>query len=92
MYKFIRNATIEDFKRGYIWDCKKAEYICLICGEYIGENNDSINTHTANHGTPIEWLLMLEKKYTGLTEIQKEFLKMISNRYSDREISMKLVC
>ncbi|KZL90500.1 hypothetical protein [Clostridium magnum] len=42
MDEFIRNATIEDFKRGYVWDSKKAEFICLICGEYIGQNDDSV--------------------------------------------------
>jgi len=92
MDEFIRNATIEDFKRGYVWDGKKAEFICLICGEYIGGNDDSINTHTARHGTPMERLLMLDKKYTGLTEIQKEFLDMVSNKYSDKEIAMRLAC
>lgn len=92
MDEFIRNATIEDFKRGYVWDGKKAEFICLVCGEYIGENEDSINIHTTNHGNPIERLLMLDKKYTGLTEIQKEFLDMVSNKYSDKEIAMKLAC
>ncbi|MBU3092881.1 DUF2087 domain-containing protein [Clostridium sp. CF011] len=92
MNEFIRSATIEDFKRSYVWDGKKAEFICLICGKYIGENDESVNIHTANHGTPIEMLLMLDKKYTGLTEIQKEFLDMVSNKYSDKEIAMKLAC
>lgn len=90
MDDFIRNATIEDFKRGYVWDGKKAEFICLVCGEYIGENDVSI--HTTNHGNAIERLLMLDKKYTGLTEIQKEFLDMVSNKHSDKEIAMKLAC
>ena len=92
MDEFVRNATIEDYKRGYVWECKKAEFICLICGEYIGKNDDSVNIHTANHGTPIERLLMLDKKYTGLTEIQKEFLDMVSNKYSDKEMAMNLAC
>lgn len=92
MEEFIRNATIDDFKRGYVWDSKKAEFICLMCGEYISENDRNVNIHVANHGTPIERLLMLDKKYTGLTEIQKEFLDMVSNKYSDKEIAMKLGC
>lgn len=90
MNEFIRSATIGDFKRGYVWDSKKEEFVCLICGEYIGENDDNISTHTANHGTPIERLLLLNKKYTGLTEIQKELLEMISNKYGNSEIAMKL--
>ncbi|MCT8975125.1 DUF2087 domain-containing protein [Clostridium sp. CX1] len=92
MDEFIRNTTIEDFKRGYVRDGKKAEFICLVCGEYIGENEDSVNIHTTNHENPIERLLMLDKKYTELTEIQKEFLDRVSNKYSDKEIAMKLAC
>lgn len=37
MKELIRDATIDDFKRGYIWDSKKAEFICLICGKYTGK-------------------------------------------------------
>ncbi|MCM0648929.1 DUF2087 domain-containing protein [Clostridium swellfunianum] len=92
MDEFIRNATIEDFKRGYVWDSKKAEFNCLICREYIGENDDSAKRHSTYHGTPIQRMLMLDKKYTGLTEIQKEFLEMVSNKYNDKEIAMKLAC
>ncbi|WP_243428113.1 DUF2087 domain-containing protein [Clostridium rhizosphaerae] len=92
MNEFIRNASIEDFKRGYVWDGQKAEFICLICGIYIGENDDSVNIHMAEHGTPIERLLTLDKKHTGLTEIQKEFLYMVSNKYNDKEIAAKLAC
>jgi DNA-binding CsgD family transcriptional regulator len=92
MEEFIRNATIEDFKRGYVWDGKKAEFLCLVCGKYISKDEDSVNIHITNHGTPIERLMMLDKKYTGLTEIQKEFLDMVSNKYSDKEIAIKLGC
>ena len=92
MKEFIRNASIEDFKGGYLWDNKKADFICLICGKSIGENNDIINEHMSSHGTPIERLLTLDKKYTGLTEIQKEFLDMISSNFSDKEIALNLAC
>lgn len=92
MKELIREATIDDFKRGYIWDSKKAEFVCLICGKYVGKNSNGINAHTANHGSPIERLLMLDKKYTGLTEIQKELLEMVSSKYSNKEIAIKLGC
>lgn len=90
MKELIRNANIEDFKRGYLWDNEKGEFICLICKESIGENIDIINDHMLAHGTPIERLLMLDKKYTGLTEIQKELLDMLSNKCSDKEIANNL--
>lgn len=92
MEEVIRNASIDDFKRGYIWNSKEGKFVCLICGECIYEKDDGINAHVVKHGNPIERLLLLEKKYTGLTEIQKEFLAMISNKYTDKEISIKLDC
>ncbi|NOW32865.1 DUF2087 domain-containing protein [Clostridium beijerinckii] len=92
MKELIRDATIDDFKRGYIWDSKKAEFICLICGKHTGKNSNDISTHTAEHGSPMDRILMLDKKYTGLTEIQKELLEMVSNKYSNKEIGIKLGC
>ncbi|QGU95953.1 DUF2087 domain-containing protein [Clostridium bovifaecis] len=92
MEELVRNANIEDFKRGYIWNNKEAQFVCLICGEEIGDKDDSINAHITTHGNPIERLLLLDKKYTGLTEIQKELLAMISNKYSNKEIASKLAC
>jgi hypothetical protein len=92
MEELIRNATIEDLKRGYIWSIKDAQFVCLICGEKIGESDSDVNIHIVKHGNSIERLLLLDKKYTGLTEIQKEFLTMSSNRYSDKEIASKLTC
>ena len=92
MKEFIRDATINDFKRGYMWDSKKAEFVCFTCGKHVGKNSNSINAHTAKHGTPIDILLMLDKKYTGLTEIQKELLEMVLNKYSNNEISIRLGC
>ena len=92
MKEFVRNASIDDFKRGYVWNSKNGEFICLICGNSIGSSDGSVNSHIIEHGNPIERLLSLEKKYTGLTDIQKELIQMISNKYSDKEISVKLAC
>lgn len=92
MEELIRNAGKEDFKRGYVWNCKNAQFICLICGQNIGDNDTHASAHIIKHGSSIERLLLLDKKYTGLTEIQKEFLTMISNKYTDKEIASKLAC
>jgi hypothetical protein len=92
MNELIRNATIDDFKRGYIWNSKQAKFICLICDNEIGDNDTDANIHIINHGTPIKRMLSLDKKYTGLTELQKELLTMISNKYSDKEIASRLAC
>lgn len=90
--EIIRNETIEDFKRGYLWDNKKGEFICLICRKNIGINTDIINDHRLTHGSPVERLLMLDKKHTGLTEIKKELLDMLSSKCSDKEIASNLAC
>ncbi|MEG0774208.1 DUF2087 domain-containing protein [Clostridium sp.] len=92
MEELIRNAAIDDFKRGYIWDSKKPGFLCLICGNSFSEKEEDIRSHVSEHGTPIERLLLLDKKYTGLTEIQKEFLDMVSKQYNDKEIAVKLGC
>ena len=92
MEEIIRNANINDFKRGYIWDSKKAGFLCLICGNCFSENEEIISKHVAAHGTPMERLLLLDKKYTGLTEIQKEYLDMVSKQYNDKEIALNLGC
>ncbi|GAA0108889.1 MULTISPECIES: DUF2087 domain-containing protein [Clostridium] len=44
------------------------------------------------HGSSVERLLMLDKNYTGLTEIQKELLDMLSSKCSDKEIARNLAC
>lgn len=92
MDELIRNATIDDFKRGYVWSSKDTKFVCLICGKHTCENDNEINIHISNHGNSIERLLLLDKKYTGLTEIQKEFLTMISNKNSDKEMAERLLC
>lgn len=92
MKELIRNATIEDFKRGYIWNNDKGEFRCLICQKVIGKDNIIINNHMSMHGTPIERLLMLDKKYTGLTEVEMGIIQIYNkvNGYSFVDISSNL--
>jgi Uncharacterized protein conserved in bacteria len=92
MNEFVRNASIDDFKRGYVWNSKIAQFKCLICGKDIGCSDEKAATHMLEHGNPVERLLSLEKKYTGLTDMQKELIQMISNKFSDKEIAIKLAC
>lgn len=89
MKELIRNASLDDFKRGFIWDSKKGVFICLTCGANITENEEK---HVMTHGNSIERLLMLEKKFIGLTDVQKEFIAMISNGYDDKKIGETLGC
>lgn len=92
MDELIRNATIDDLKRGYIWSSKDGNFICLFCSKDISNNGDYADKHVKEHGEALERLLLLDKKYNGLTEIQKELLSMISNKYSNKEIAINLGC
>ncbi|RKD30056.1 DUF2087 domain-containing protein [Thermohalobacter berrensis] len=93
------NATVEEIKQGYVYDIKKEKYICLICGKSFTEgiiykNNDTlcearmaIKMHISKeHGPVFNYLINMNKKYTGLTEIQKELLDYFYKGLSDKEI------
>lgn len=90
MDELIRNASIDDLKRGYIWDSKSGNFICLSCKVNLSNNGEEAEKHVHSHGKDLERLLLLDKKYNGLTEIQKEFLSMVSNRQNNKEIALNL--
>lgn len=92
MDELIRNATIDDLKRGYVWSSKDGTFICLFCSKNISNNGDYADNHVKEHGESLERLLLLDKKYNGLTDIQKELLLMVSSKYSNKEIAMNLGC
>lgn len=91
-------ASVEEIKNGYVK--KDGCFICLICGEsfedgVIYKENENllearkavINHITAKHGSSFEYLMGLNKKYTGLSDIQREYLLHAFRQYSDREIA-----
>lgn len=92
MDELIRNATIDDLKRGYTWNSNEGQFICLFCQNTISNNGDEADRHVREHGSSLERLISLDKKYNGLTEIQKELLVMISNKESNKEIALNLGC
>lgn len=97
------NASIDELKKGYTFDNKKARYVCLVCGEEFEEGivyecedkyvtaEKMIQLHISYlHGGMFEYLLNLNKKYTGLTDNQKEVIRCFYDQLSDREISHRL--
>lgn len=97
------NSSIEDIKRGYVYDEKKGIYICIICGESFEKGviyKDADNLYEAEkymklhivkkHGSVFEYLINMNKVYTGLTDIQSEYLAYYKNNFSDKEISEKM--
>lgn len=97
------SASVEDMQNGYVHkdDC----FICLICGEcfedgVVYQNNGSFfeaekyaKMHmVAEHQSVFEYLINLDKKYTGLSDIQKEYLVNAFRQCSDRDIANTMGC
>jgi hypothetical protein len=97
------NSSVEEIKKGYVYDELKEQFICLVCGKefikgviYLEENvlleaERAIKVHIANeHSSMFEYLLSLDKKITGLTDVQKDLLTYFYKGYSDSEIVNEL--
>lgn len=93
------NASVEEIKRGYVYQEATGEYICLICGEsfekgiiYTADNilyeaEKFAAVHIAHeHSSMFDYLLNMNKKFTGLTDLQKNLLNYFYQGYSDSEI------
>jgi hypothetical protein len=97
------NASLEELKRGYVFDISTEKYICILCGEefqkgyiYPLENNfldaeKAVEKHIEReHSSMFEFLLGMNKKYSGLTEHQKNLLNYFYKGYSDKEVVAEL--
>lgn len=98
----ILAMTIEEIKNGYSFNSQTDSYICNICGIEF-ENGEifeasgryfsaekMIKIHNKkDHIDMLDILSSNDKKYTGITENQKELLKMIYSGITDNEIAKK---
>ena len=93
------NSSVDEIKQGYVYDSTLKQYICLICGksftkgviysseDILLEAEKTINVHITNeHNSMFEYLLNMDKKLTGLTDIQKNLLNYFYKGYNDKEI------
>lgn len=98
------SASLEDMKRGYVFDVTSSSYKCLVCGESFEEGEVFAVPGTnrwfearkfaehhlqANHGSMLAYLLGLDKKATGLTDLQKELVRDFADGLSDNDIVKK---
>jgi hypothetical protein len=101
--KLFWSASLAEIKRGYRDDPAAETFVCLICGErfekgriypagdLLLEAEKAARTHIAQaHSSVFEVLLGMDKKYTGLTEHQKELLTCFYQNQSDREIAARM--
>ena len=97
------DASLSDLKRGFTYDTETESYICLACGErfvqgivypqngVLYEAAKFAQVHVeAAHGSMFDFLLGLDKKLTGLTDLQKRLLQLFYAGMSDGEIVKEL--
>lgn len=95
------SSSLEELKDGYSYDAAKECYGCLICGEtflkgeifrlpesdrYFEASKYAAYHVMERHGSMLNYLLSLDKKATGLTDLQKEFISQFAEGLSDNEI------
>jgi hypothetical protein len=93
------SANVDEMKRGYVFDSTLQQYLCLVCGKafekgviyregdiwYEAEKYASVHV-SAEHTSMFDYLIGLNKKFTGLTDLQKNLLNYFHKGYTDSEI------
>ncbi|SEP10753.1 DUF2087 domain-containing protein [Paenibacillus sp. OV219] len=92
------NASSTELKQGYAYHADTESYYCLVCGEQFEEGivyqldsrfmeaHKAVAVHiTKQHGSMLEYLLALDKKLTGLTDLQKELIGAFASGMSDAD-------
>ncbi|AOZ92713.1 DUF2087 domain-containing protein [Paenibacillus crassostreae] len=97
------NASIEEIKQGYVFDQEREVYVCVVCGkryekgiiykdeDVLYEAEKYVRRHiTSEHISMVDFLLGLDKKLTGLTDLQRTLLNFFQTGLSDQEIVKEL--
>ncbi|WP_054707594.1 DUF2087 domain-containing protein [Bacillus sp. JCM 19041] len=93
------DASIDDLKKGFVMNEERDAYVCLLCGkEYpqgiiypinntLFEAKKAIAFHIRDtHSSTFDYLIEMDKKYTGLSEHQSDILTYFKQGLSDKEI------
>jgi hypothetical protein len=102
MLEKLLQMPLNEIKSGYSYNPDNGIYKCLTCGKEFEtgevfsfddrfyEASKAIQLHIKKeHGGVLELLTSFDKKYTGITENQKELLTMIHEGLSDNEIAQR---
>lgn len=100
---FFWNASFDDLKKGYTFIQEKKCYLCLICGKTFEQGhiysldgnlldaNRRMSKHVEQvHNGMVDFLMSMDKKYTGLSDIQISLLNDFYKGKDDSEISKEL--
>ncbi len=98
----LLQMSLDEVKGGYSYCSDNKSYTCLTCGKEFEagevfsfdgrfyEASKAIQLHIKKeHGNMLDLLTSFDKKYTGITENQKDLLMMIHDGLSDNEIAKK---
>lgn len=94
---------MEELKKGYVHHAASDSFVCLVCGRsfmkgviyreeetyYDAEKFASVHLRK-EHTSMFDYLLQLNKKLTGLTELQKSLLDMFHRGLSDSDVVKEL--
>ena len=93
-------ASVTDMMRGNVPLPEKGCFVCLFCGykaeqgriypegEYFYDAEKHIGYHIRQqHGSPLKMLLQLDKRWTGLTELQARLIELFASGAGDQEIA-----
>ena len=95
------SASIDEVKKGYIE--VEDEYRCLICNKnfikgriyeiesLLYDARKAAELHIEEkHTSMLDYLLNMNSSFTGISEVQRELIKLFYEGLSDKEISEKL--
>ena len=98
----LLRLPLEEIEAGFALNQKRSAYACLVCGREfeIGEifpangryydARRAVRLHIGEeHGDMLSALAAYGKKYTGITENQKELLMMMAQGLTDKEIAQQ---
>lgn len=96
-------SSLDEIKQGYLYQQDSDEFICLICGKHfvngviyhegdqLYEAKKYVKIHITNsHRSMFHFLINLDKKMTGLTDLQKTLLVLLHEGQSDQEVAKTL--
>lgn len=96
--KQIWNYTVDEIVEGYYMD--KEHYTCVMCGKNFDKGRiypvrqqlydayGAVKQHLEyEHGWTVDYLLTQELSLTGISEVQQQILKLMSEGKEDREIA-----
>jgi len=93
------SASVEQLKQGYVYDVLQDQYTCLVCGEVFTtgiiythagvmyEAKKFAQVHVAiQHESMFDVLISMDKKLTGLTDLQKDLVQRFYEGMNDNDI------